>query len=146
MDKGLWTASCFLIILGILFLGTGSGFQFYLNSREVLRGRVTARVVELLLREPEKKDLKYPYKNCYYPVLEYYAEGRLYKAVHPEGAYPSPFHLNQEVRIKYNKEDPQEYEILEKNPLRLGAYVLYALGVLCIAAGCIIFVILALRG
>lgn len=145
MDRGLWTASCFLIIFGILLLGAGLGCQFYVNYKEPLKGRAVAKVVELLLQEPEEKG-NWPYKNCYYPVFEYYAEGKLHKVVYPEGAYPSPFRINQEIKLKYAKEDPLEYRIMEKNTLKMTADALYASGVVCIAAGCIIFVIFALRG
>ena len=146
MDRSLWAASCFLILFGILLLAGGTGCQFYLNYKETLKGRATARVVELLLKEPEQRDTKLPYKNCYFPVLEYYAEGKLYKVVYPVGAYPSPFRVNQEIRLKYNKADPMEYKIIEKSTLNLAASALYGVGVVCIAAGCIIFVIFALRG
>lgn len=146
MDRSLWTASCFLIIFGIILLGAGLGCQIYLNYKEPLKGRATAKVVELLLQEPERKDPGLPYKNQYYPVFEYYAEGKLHKVVYPLGAYPSPFKRNQEIKLKYDKSDPLNYKIMEKNTLQLAADALYAVGVVCIAAGCIIFVIFALRG
>lgn len=145
MDKNLWTASCFLIIFGIILFAGGIGCQFYLNYKETLKGRATARVVELLLQEPEKKGI-WPYKNCYYPVFEYYAEGKLHKVTYPEGAYPSSFKINQEIKLKYNKSDPLDYQIMEKNTLRMVADTIYVSGVICIAAGCIIFVIFSLRG
>lgn len=145
MDRGLWTASCFLIIFGIILLCSGLGCQFYINYKEPLKGRAVARVVELLLQEPEEKGI-WPYKNCYYPVFEYYAEGKLHKVVYPEGAYPSPFRINQEIKLKYEKSDPLQYKIMERNTLKTAADALYISGVVCIAAGCIIFVIFALRG
>lgn len=146
MDKGLWAASCFLVIFGMLLLAAGTVCRIYFNGREMWKGRTTARVVELLLQEPRQRDGRAPYKNCYYPVLEYYAEGRLYKVLYPKGAYPSPFHVNQELWVRYNQANPQEYKIEEKTPKRFAAGFLYWAGVSCVAAGCIIFVIFALRG
>ena len=85
MDKTLWTASLFLVILGFLLLIAGALCRVYVNYKEPRRGRVTARVVDLLLQEPVSQDQIRIYKNCYYPVFEFYAEGKLYKITHPEG-------------------------------------------------------------
>lgn len=146
MDRSLWTASCFLIILGMLLLAGGLGCRFYLGQRDSMKGRTVAKVVELLLQEPAQRERPMYYKNCYYPVFEYYAEGKLYKVTYPHGSYPSAFRINQEVKLCYNKENPQEYEIQGTNTLKIVSDALYGAGVVCILTGCIIFVIFALRG
>ena len=146
MDKSLWAASCFLIVAGILFLIGGIVCQLYQNYKEPFEGKTTARVVDLLLRETENRRQPMLYKNCYYPVLEYYARGKLYKVIHWEGSYPSTFHLNQEVSLFYNQADPLEYKIAENRKMKLLSQALYAVGVLGIAVGCIIFLIFARRG
>lgn len=70
MDKTLWSVSLFLILSGILLLIGGVGVQFYLSWKEPLKGRTSAKVVELLLQEPNQHISEYGYKNLYYPVLE----------------------------------------------------------------------------
>ena len=146
MDKSLWAASCFLIVVGILFLIVGIVCQLYQNYKEPFEGKTTARVVDLQLRETENRRQPMLYKNCYYPVFEYYAGGKLYKVTHPEGSYPSAFHVNQEVPLCYNQKDPLEYKMAENSKIKILAQALYAVGVLGIAVGCVIFLIFARRG
>lgn len=145
MDKSLWTASLFLIITGLLSLAGSAACRFYQSYKEPGKERITARVVDLILREPKLGDGSRPYKNYYYPVFEYYAGGRLYKVVHPQGAYPSPYRINQEIKLCYRKDDPEEYEIAGNNTLLMAAGGLFAAGVICLFAGCIVFVMFALR-
>ena len=146
MDKSLWAASCFLIVAGMLFLIGGFACWLYQNYKEPFEGKTTARVVDLLLQEPKIRRQPMLYKNYYYPVLEYYAEGKLYKVTHPEGSYPSAFRANQEVPICYNQTDPLEYKIADNSKIKILAQALYVIGVLGIAVGCIIFLIFARRG
>lgn len=145
MDRTLWTASLFLVILGLLFLAAAAFCRFYFNYKETRRGRVTARVVDLLLQEPERPEQARLYKNCYYPVLEFYANGKLYKIVHPEGSYPSAYRMHQELRLNYNKDDPEDY-VIAKNTFRdVLPEIFSVLGVICIFAGCILFALFAAR-
>ena len=145
MDKTLWTASLFLVILGFLLLIAGALCRVYVNYKEPRRGRVTARVVDLLLQEPVSQDQIRIYKNCYYPVFEFYAEGKLYKITHPEGSYPSAYRLNQEIRLNYDKDDPTDYVIVKNTALDILPEVFSALGVVCILAGCVLFGLFAAR-
>ncbi|MDD2958227.1 MAG: hypothetical protein PHR92_06825 [Lachnospiraceae bacterium] len=145
MNKSLWIASCCLIIIGLLFLLAGVILQYYQQYKEPLKGRTTGKVVELLLAEPKKRTGA-GYKNYYYPIFEYFAEGKLYKVRYPYGAYPSPFHINQEIKLCYNKEDPLEYQIAEINKWKLLSSALYGAGVISVMIGCIIFLIFAVRG
>lgn len=145
MDKSLWTASLFLIITGLLFLAGAVVCRLYQSYKEPGKERVTARVVDLILREPKMGEASRPYKNYYYPVFEYYAEGRLYKVVHPQGSYPSPYRINQEIKLCYDKDDPEKYEIAGSDTLILAANGFSAAGAVCLFAGCIVFVLFALR-
>ena len=69
MDKSLWTASLLLVIAGLLSLAGGVAGKIYQNYKEAGKGRVTARVVDLVLKETENADPGFAYKNCYYPVF-----------------------------------------------------------------------------
>lgn len=146
LNKGLWTASLLFLILGLLFLAVGIGCHLYENFKEPIKRRCTARVVALLLEEPKPGEQYRFYKNCYYPVLEYYAEGKLYKIRYPQGSYPSRFKLNQEVKIAYEKGQPEAFVMEKTSSLRLLAQWLYGVGVACLLAACIIFLIFAMRG
>ncbi len=146
MNKGLWTASLVLLVVGLIFLAMGIGCHLYENFKEPLKCRCTARVVELLLEEPKPGEQFLFYKNCYYPVIEYYAEGKLYKLRYPHGSYPSRFKLNQEIKITYKKGQPEEFLLEKQSPLRLLSQCLYGVGVAALLTACIIFLIFAMRG
>lgn len=145
MDKSLWTASLFLIILGLVSLAGGVASKIYQEYREAGRARVTARVVDLILKESESADPRFAYKNCYYPVFEYYAGGKLYKITHPRGSYPSAFRINQEVKLTYDKEDPSNYEIAQSDLWGTLSVALYGVGVAFLCAAFLLFVIFARR-
>lgn len=146
MNKGLWTASLIFLLLGLLFLAVGIGCHLYENLKAPLKRRCTARVVELLLEEPKPGEQFLFYKNCYYPVIEYYAEGKLYKLRYPHGSYPSRFKLNQEIRITYEKGRPEAFTMEKRSTLRLLSQCLYGVGVGFLLIACIIFLRFAMRG
>lgn len=145
MDKSLWTASLLLVIAGLLSLAGGVAGKIYQNYKEAGKGRVMARVVDLVLKETENTDPGFAYKNCYYPVFEYYAGGQLYKITHPKGSYPSAFRINQNVRLTYEKNDPSRYEI-DRNYFReMLPAALYGAGVAFLCAAFFLFVLFARR-
>lgn len=146
MDKDLWLASCFLIGAGILLLTGGGCLRLIHNFKEPLKGQVKARVVELLLEDPGRKESASFFRNSYYPVFEFYVNGKLYRVRYPRGSYPSRFHVNQEISLNYDPSNPLDFCIAEKNLRQAGARLLYAAGVACVFAGFIIFVIFARRG
>ena len=145
MDRSLWTASLFLVILGLLSLAGGVVSRIYQHYREAGRGRVTARVVDLVLKESDGADSRFSYKNCYYPGFEYYAGGKLYKIVHPKGSYPSAFHVNQAVKLTYDREDPANYEIARNNIWGTLSAALYGAGVACLCGAFLLFISFAQR-
>lgn len=145
MDKGLWTASLLLIILGLILMAVGVGCRLWQSYQDPNRARVTAKVVDLILKEPEKGDASRSNKNFYYPVFEYFAEGRLYKITHPEGSYPSAYRLNQEVALFYDTKDPSHYEIAVIRMPELVAEICSLLGIISVLAGCIIFAFFSLQ-
>ncbi|MDO5346588.1 MAG: DUF3592 domain-containing protein [Lachnospiraceae bacterium] len=145
MDRTLWTASLFLVITGFLFLTAAAIGRVYFHYREPRKGRATARVVDLILREPENPEQARLYKNYYYPVLEFYADGKLYKIVHSEGSYPTVYHMHQELRLYYNKENPEDYVIVKNASWDILTEIFSVLGVICIFAACILFAMFAAR-
>lgn len=146
MDRTLWTASLFLVVVGLVFLAAGTAIRLYLNYKDPGKERVTARVVDLVLQEPKNEKQVGRYKNCYYPVLEFYAEGKLYKIVHPEGSYPSAYRIHQELLLSYRKDDPEDYRIIKNTFQDILPELLSVLGVVCILAGCVVFALFAAGG
>ena len=64
MDKSLRTASLLLVIAGLLSLAGGVAGKIYQNYKEAGKGRVTARVVDLVLKETENADPALPIKTA----------------------------------------------------------------------------------
>ena len=144
MERELWLTSCFLIVTGIGLLAGGVLSRWYTRRRS--GRRVTkARVIKLLLREDPSSDVKV-FRNCYYPVFEFYVNGKLHKETYPYGAYPSPFEVGQEVRISFDPEHPGEYEICERSAAGYLPEILSISGAVIFALGAVLFIRFASRG
>ena len=127
----------FVCLLGGLIAGV------YERKKNPMHAYADAKVVDLLLR---KADTQGPYMNHYYPVLEYYADGNLYKQVWPEGSYPSAWHVGQTVRICYRPDDPDDYTICrDVKKGRLPVYLSTA-GMIFLGAAALVFIRFAVRG
>ena len=147
MNNGLWTASILLIAAGILLLIGGTACQAVLSYRQKEKLSVRAKVVDLVLG-PHRGAAGSGglFANRWYPVFEYYAKGKLYKVTDPHGSWPSRYRVGQEISLDLERSDPSRYEISTDTAKKTAASVLYASGVVCLLAGCVIFVKFALRG
>ena len=106
INKGLWNVSLVLIVIGLLAFAAGIILQVIRREKEQAVRRVQARVVELVLDE-NTKGSAYGLRNSYYPVFEYYADGKLIKVRHKEGAWPSRYKVNDRVSLLYDPEEPE---------------------------------------
>ena len=87
-----------------------------------------------------------PYRNKYYPVVEYYAEGKLYKKTLEEGAYPGRWETGEKIPILYDPSDPMRAGEDTGNPFfRYLPAMLYAAGIIMLLAGIYTFIRFALR-
>ena len=141
MSRGLWYASFVLLIIGLIMLAAGRILAQYDQGKELLKGKVTAKVVSLEERETEG-----PFRSRYYPVFEYYAKGSLHKVTYPYGSYPCHFSPGQEVRLAYDPEDPTVYRILEQSPRRALPQILTVGGMALLILAVFIFLRFAARG
>ncbi len=146
VDNRLWVASCVLIVLGLLFLLAGFLVKFWRNQKEELKAETTANVVELLLENPGTHRRPGSFQNCYYPVLEYYVGGKLYRVRYPHGSYPSMYHVGQKLTLRYDPDHPLTYRIEERNPWKFFSFLLTGGGIVCLLTGFVIFLIFAHRG
>ena len=145
MNTTIWHFSFALIFLGVTGIAAGLILREVQRQKKELKGHVTARVVDLVLKETSD-GRKNRFTNRYHPVLEYYAGGRLYKQIYPYGAYPSLWEINQQIPIDFNVENPSEYELSSASfKTRLPQYLYWA-GIGILLAGVVLFLSFARRG
>ena len=145
MNKGLWNASLFFGLAGLILFLAGYLRSVYDIRRRRRKGKAKARVVALIPRENEISP-QMGYRNLYYPVFEFYAGGKLYKIEYPSGSYPSRFRINQTVPILYDTEDPEDL-IIDTEGIRYQIpQFLYAAGIALLLLSALLFARFALRG
>ncbi len=143
MGKSLFYFSFFLILAGGAGLIWGTVLRIMRQRERVLEGETKAKVVDLVLRGDETHTGGF--SNKYYPVFQYYANGKHCETVFDEGAYPAAWKIGQTVYIEYDREDPSVYRIRRIAPKDMLPTVLYAAGVGCVLIGTVMFIIFALR-
>ena len=124
-------------MIGLGLIAAGMILAVYDRSRELYHGHARARVVELARVEEEGR-----YRNRYYPVVEYYANGMLCKVMvsdqdasdafrHPYRHYlqpglpsrrsfgrqgrPEAWEIGYEVNILYDPANPERIQVLPSN-------------------------------
>ncbi len=139
----LWYVSLWCLILGTVLLAAGYILKELYRHRDTWKGHTIGKVVELVLhpaRNPQGQ-----FRESFYPVIEYYAKGHLYRVEAEEGTWPSIYEINQELPIDYDPEDPAVFQISQKDfRSRLPEY-LYACAITLLCAGALLFLRYALR-
>lgn len=168
MNRGFWTASLWLIVIGLGLIAAGMILAVYDQSRELYRGHARARVVELARVEEDGR-----FRSRYYPVVEYYANGMLCKVtlahmggsdsyLHPFGNIltsglpgkksgmlsrrPGPWEIGYEVNILYDPANPEHIQVLPSNLRTNLPALLGGAGVILILTGVFSFLRFANRG
>ncbi len=129
------------MVTGLICLAAAAAVSYYERGRRLLKGSANGRVVDLILIEGDG-----PYRNRYYPVVEYYAEGRLYKKRMNQGAYPSRWEIGQKIPVVYDPADPARMRVDERGMIRYLPGALYAAGGILLISGIFLFIRFALRG
>lgn len=145
MASEFWTASCILMVLGVALAAIGTLLKYYGEQQERYPGRAEARVVDIVT-EPRTGDASLSeFRNRQVAVFEFYAGGKLIKVTDPADTYPCPYFLHQKVKICYDPVKPEHFQLIGKNSWRLSGRCVHLLGILDMAAGCILFLMHAAR-
>lgn len=126
---------------GLICLAAAAAVRYYERGRMLLKGRTNGKVVDLILIEGEG-----PYRNRYYPVVEYYAEGKLYKKQMNQGSYPSRWEIGQKIKVIYDPADPSRMRQDERGMIQYLPSLLYGGGAVLLIIGIFLFTRFALRG
>ncbi|MDO4322802.1 MAG: hypothetical protein Q4C61_09770 [Lachnospiraceae bacterium] len=145
MYHELWTISCVLFALGFLCGAAGLFLKYYFQRNERYQGHAEARVVDIVAEPRKGLASLSEFHNRQAAVFEFYAGGRLIKVKDPADTYPCPYYLNQRIHISYDKEEPEHFYIEKKNHWKQLASGISMLGVVCIVAGCVLFLMYAAR-
>ena len=135
----MWAASAFLTVIGLFCVAAGAVLNSMYRKKEAEVGHASARVVELTLRRGRDDETPDGIANAYYPVIEYYAEDRLYKTIYPHGSYPSKYSVGQEIKISFPHGNPEHYKIEEKDKLKPISELLSGCGVAFFILAVILF-------
>ena len=144
VNKGLWNLSLLLMILGVLIFLAGAYLRTWRKRREIFTVAVDAVVVDIIVRE-KKKMTESMFANALYPVLQYYADGKLIKITYPRGEYPSRYKIGQKLSIAYDPARPERCIILRQPWRRYLPSLLCGAGMTLFISGVVTFILFASR-
>lgn len=144
MNHSLWTLSWICMVMGSLMAVGGRISDSRRKQQEPYKGRAEATVIEIVAGEPDRRGREAGIHDYYYPMLAFYAKGRLIKKVYPDGGNPCRYRLNQKLKLYYDEKNPEHCKISGKDrkktisaSLYYGGYGLLGLGAVlfCMYAG-----------
>lgn len=137
--------SCVLFVLGFLCGAAGLFLRYLAGRKEQYSGHAEARVVDIVAEPRSGAASLSEFRNRQAAVFEFYADGQLVKVRDPADTYPCPYHQGQRLRVDYDPEQPEHFCIANQNRRSLLASAVSTLGVACIVAGCVAFLMYAGR-
>ena len=143
MGRGLWFLSIFMLIVGSGLLILGTVLKRLSERRDHGLGKAKGIVVSLVLKDSGSDTF---YKNSYYPVIEYFVKGKLYRSVYPVGAYPSEYKEGDHIYIAYDLKDPEKIRAASPRLKDQVPFILYLAGTGLLALSALVFIRFALRG
>ncbi len=146
MNRGLWNLSVIMVLLGIAGIGAGQFLLMRIRRKEELTGHTVAKVVKHVLRKSKGKAAAMGYENRYYPVLEYYADGKLIKVIHKRTVIPGQMQVGTKVPIDYDPDHPEKYAVVSTDKEKVLSYGLYTGGAVMLVMGILAFLRFAVRG
>lgn len=146
MSNGFGMLGIVLIVLGAACMAAGSLGVLLRRNKETFRGRAEATVVEIVTDEPDACGKEKGIHDYFYPVMAYYAGGRLIRKRFQEGSNPSKFRISQKIKVRYDLSDPSSFILDENNSARQIGRVLYYVGLVLVVAGGVVFIMFANRG
>lgn len=145
MSTELWNLSCIMFVLGIICAAAGIVLKYRGMSQERYRGHAEARVVDIVMEPQEGTYSLSQFYNKQTAVFEFFAEGKLIKVKDSSEAYLTPYRMNQKVKILYNPKNPEQFCVAGINRWMMLARGANAGAVVCLAAGCVFFLMHAAR-
>lgn len=141
MSNVIWGISGFLLITGILSIGAGVLSQRILKKKEEYQGNAVGTVIDIVMDEADEEGKGRGIREYFYPILGYYAHGKLQKSRYKVGSYPCKYKLNDKINIKFKEDSPEEFIVAVKDRANKLSSILYIVGIiLCIIAE-ILFVV-----
>ena len=104
MSIDFWSISCVMLVLAVIMAIAAMVLKYTGNSKERYTGHADARVVDIVMEPRNGTYSLSQFYNRQAAVFEFYADGKLVKVKDTEDVYPTPYHMNQKIRILYNPE------------------------------------------
>jgi ABC-type antimicrobial peptide transport system permease subunit len=141
MSNLVWIVSGLLLLIGAILIGVGIISQIILKKRDYYKGSVTGTVIDIVVDEADQEGQEKGIREYFYPVLGYYANGKLKKVQSKIGSYPSTYKINDKIKIKFNEKEPEDFILAENNPSKLVSRLCYLVGIACCVLADFIFII-----
>lgn len=145
MSIDFWSMSCAAMVLGIVLAVAAAVLKYIGQSKEPYSGHAEARVVDIVTEPRNGTYSLSQFHNRQAAVFEFFADGKLVKVKDKNEVYPTPYRMNQKIRILYNPDDPQEFCVAEQNRWSRASKIANAAAVCFAVFGCICFLMHAGR-
>ena len=145
MLSELWMLSCVFLVVGFCCTAAGAVWKFALHRKDRYEGHAEARVVDIVTKPRGGQASLSEFRNNRVAVFEFFANGRPVKVSDPADTYPCPYRMDQKVRICYDPENPEHFEVESVNIKSRIADAIRMLGIVFAVAGCILFFLYAAR-
>lgn len=134
-----------MLVMAVILEAAALVLKYIGNSRERYTGHAEARVVDIVMEPRNGTYSLSQFYNRQAAVFEFYAEGKLVKVKDTQEVYPTPYQMNQKIRILYNPGNPQQFCVAGKNKISLLSRILSVAAVFMVVLGCVFFLLHAGR-
>lgn len=145
MSIDFWSMSCGLAVIGILCAIAAEVMRQIAKRKECYHGYAEARVVAFITEPRNDTYVFSQFHNRQAAVFEFIVDGKLIKGTDPSEVYPSPYRINQKVKVLYDPKDPQKFCAAAQNSWRLAASAMKLAAVALIVFAVFCFLMYAAR-
>lgn len=145
MDNNLWAASFACFILAAALAAASAICRHMEKVRRTYAEKTRGRVVHIITEPADVGKNRTEFHDRQYAVIEFFAKGRLTEVRSQATVYPCPYYVGQELKICYDPEKPEQYQILTDRKWEILSALSYGFSFVMIAAGCVLFLMFAGR-
>jgi hypothetical protein len=121
------------IILGLIFMGFGARFYFSMAGFKKYALKTTGKVIDVTTNKSKTGGLVYS------PVILFTTETGEQIKYFAQRYRNEKYTIGEDIKILYNKENPQQAYLDNKTGVFGGVYFLLAVGIACILLGIYLF-------
>lgn len=143
MNGSMWNVSFVCFILAAAAAAASAVFRQWSRKNERYHSHAEGRVVSI--ETTQAADNRSEFHDRQFAVIEFIADGKLVKVKSPGMYYPCPYYVGQKFCLCYDREHPENFEILTEKKWRICAALAYAIAIILIIFGGLLFLMSASR-